>query len=109
MMHLMAVSPTVRAATLHRLELIYILLLIATLMEMGARIDTCATATRLQLLFDLLMRPCRVVTDQIVKNSHVAVNSLQELLLVLLHFVLNCGLSCLHLLLDELLNVFFDS
>ena len=92
-----------------RLELVYILLLVATLVELGSRVDSCAAATRPELPFDLVVRPCRIIADQIVKDAHVAIDSLQELLLVLLHFALDCGLSGLHLLLDERMYVFLDT
>ena len=38
-----------------------------------------------ELLLDLIMGPGRVVTDQVVKNAHVAIYGLQELLLISFH------------------------
>ena len=110
MMNLLSVRPTVRATAVDRLKLVYILLLVAVaLMELGSRVDSRAATSRPKLPFDLLVRPCRIIADQIVKDAHVAIDSLQELLLVLLHFALDCGLSGLHLLLDERMYVFLDT
>ena len=85
------------------------LLLMITLVQLGARVWACVSLTRFQLLFDLIMCSCRVIADQIVKYSHVAIDSLKELLLVLFHFGLNRGLLCHQLLMDELLDVIFDT
>ena len=92
-----------------RLKLVDILLLVATLVELGPRVDSRAAATRPELPFDLVVRPRCIIADQIVKDAHVAIDSLQELLLVLLHFALDCGLPGLHLLLDERMYVFLDT
>ena len=78
-------------------------------MKLGSRVDSRAATSRPKLPFDLLVRPCRIIADQIVKYAHVAIDCLQELLLVLLHFVLDCSLPRLHLFLDELLHVLFDT
>ena len=108
-MNLLSESPTVRATAVDRLELVYILLLVATLMELGARVDSRAAASRPELPFYLVVRPRCIITDQIVKDAHVAIDGLQELLLILLHFALDCGLPGLHFLLDKRMYVFLDT
>ena len=76
MMNLLSVRPAVRATSVDRLELVYILLLVATLMKLGARVDSRAAASRPELLFDLVVGPCRVVADEVVEDAHVAIDSL---------------------------------
>ena len=75
------VAPLTQCAPFHRLELFNVSL-IAALVELGARVRARA---RPELLLDLVMGPSRVVTDQVVKNAHVAVYGLQELLLISFH------------------------
>ena len=70
-----------QCAPFHRLDLLDVPL-VAALVELGARVRARA---RPELLLDLVMGPCRVVTDQVVKNAHVAIDGLQKLLLISLH------------------------
>ena len=74
-------------------------------MELGARVWARA---RPKLALDLVMRPGRVVTDQVVKNAHVAIDGLEKLLLILLHLTLEGGLLGHELFPHKLLHVFFD-
>ena len=75
------VAPLTQSAPFHGLELFNVSL-VAALVELSARVRARA---RPELLLDLVMGPGRVVTDQVVKNAHVSVDSLQELLFISLH------------------------
>lgn len=46
-----------------------------------------------------------VVADQVVKDAHVSIDCLQELLFVLLEFRLKGGLSCSDFLANSLLHL----
>ena len=54
------------------------------------------------------MRASRIVTDKVVKNAHVAIDCLQELLLIFLHLSLDVGLSSLEFFLDKRLYLLFQ-
>lgn len=46
-------------------------------MQVSARVEAGASAPTLpQLLLDLVMRPRRIVANQVVKNAHIAIHSL---------------------------------
>ena len=68
---------------------------------------TCviASPTCAKLRFDLIMSARSIVANQIVQNAHVSIYRFQELLLVLLHFVLYICLFCHEFFLDEALDI----